>query len=239
MKPWPLLVLGVVALLPIACQEGKFTEDKATDSYEIKVVDPNGADATATATVEDGSGSDSNSSVTTPEGDDSKTDSGASGKGSDKGSEKGSDKGSGKGGDADAGACAAVAGLNKDRVKVNGSQKTVTLSPQDAFALKVSGNANQVNLKMSADAPGARLSAICLFLNGNQSHVTMDIGVAVGRIFIKARGNKALVEAAVSKDGGIENLQVDASGNQPRIVMRGEGKYPCDQIDTSVSCEKP
>jgi hypothetical protein len=162
---------------------------------------------------------------------------GTSGKGTDKGTDKGNGKGSGKGGDADAGECAAAAGINKSRVKVSGNQKNLTMVPGDAFALKVTGNMNVVNLKMTGDAPGARVSAICLFLAGNQSHVTMDIGVSVGKIFIKARGNKALVEGSISKDGVIENLQVDANGNQPSIVMKGEGTYPCDQA--SVSCQKP
>lgn len=265
MKPWPLLVIGLGTILSLSCSKGKFSEDKtAAETYEIKVVDPSGdataAPGTTTATVEGpdagvdtadsgsgagtaGSGTDTADSGgkggTPTTGGDTDDDSaeGGTGKGSDKGDDKGNGKGSGKGGDADAGACASVAGINKDRVKVSGNQKTLTMIPGDAFALKVTGNQNVVNLKMSGDGAGARVSAICLFLAGNQSHVTMDIGVAVGKIFIKARGNKALVEAAVGQDGVIESLQVDANGNQPSIVMKGEGKYPCDQ--EAVSCQKP
>ncbi|HET9236287.1 MAG TPA: hypothetical protein VFO10_03490 [Oligoflexus sp.] len=264
MKPWPNLVIGLGMILSISCSKGKFSEDKnAGDNYDIKIVDPN-ADATAapgttTATVEGpdagvdskdsgggaGTGADAGDSgsgkggTTTGTGGDDSTDSsdGTSGKGSDKGSDKGNGKEAGKGGDADAGECASAAGINKSRVKVSGNQKSLTMAPGDAFALKVTGNQNVVNLKMTGDAPGARVSAICLFLAGNQSHVTMDIGVSVGRIFIKARGNKALVEGSISKDGVIENLQVDANGNQPSIVMKGEGTYPCDQA--AVSCQKP
>lgn len=265
MKPWPHLVIGLGMILSISCSKGKFSEDKtAGENYEVKIVDPN-ADATAapgttTATVEgpdagvdskdSGSGtgtgdagvdtSDSGKGGTSTDsgGDDTADSSGGmSGKGSDKYSDKGNGKGAGKGGDADAGECASAAGINAGRVKVSGSQKNLTMAPGDAFALKVTGNQNVVNLKMTADAPGARVSAICLFLAGNQSHVTMDIGVTVGKIFIKARGNKALVEGSISKDGVIENLQVDANGNQPSILMKGEGTYPCDQA--AVSCQKP
>jgi hypothetical protein len=263
MKPWPLLVIGLGTILSFSCSKGKFSEDKTTaDTYEIKIVDPSGdataAGGTTTASVEGpdagvdtadsasgkaGAGTDTADSggkggtpTTGGDADDDSTENGP-GNGSDKGNDKGNGKGSGKGADADAGECASVAGINKDRVKVSGNQKTLTMIPGDAFALKVTGNQNAVNLKMSGDGAGARVSAICLFLAGNQSHVTMDIGVAVGRIFIKARGNKALVEAAVSKDGVIENLQVDANGNQPSIVMKGEGTYPCDLA--AVSCQKP
>lgn len=267
MKPWPHLVIGLGMILSISCSKGKFSEDKtAGENYDIKIVDPSGdataasgsttAPGTTTASVEgpdagvdskdSGSGTgdsgadtaDSGSGkggTTTGTGSDDSADSsdGTGGKGSD----KGNGKGSGKGGDADAGECAAAAGINKTRVKVSGNQKSLTMVPGDAFALKVTGNQNVVNLKMTGDAPGARVSAICLFLAGNQSHVTMDIGVSVGKIFIKARGNKALVEGAISKDGVIENLQVDANGNQPSIVLKGEGTYPCDQA--AVSCQKP
>ncbi len=263
MKPWPFLVIGLGTILSISCSKGKFSEDKTVaETYEIKVVDPSG-DATAagggttTATVEGpdagadtkdsgstGTGTDTGDgkgeTTGTGTGTDTSTDSDdatESGKGSDKADDKGNGKGSGKDGDADAGDCATAAGINKDRVKVSGSQKTLTMTPSDAFALKVTGNQNLVNLKMSGDAPGASVSAICLFLAGNQSHVTMDIGVKVGKIFIKARGNKALVEAAVSKDGVIQALQVDANGNQPSIIMKGEGSYPCDQA--AVTCQKP
>lgn len=267
MKPWPHLVIGLGMILSVSCSKGKFSEDKTVgENYEIKIVDPSG-DATAapgggttTATVEgpdagvDTSDSGTGTAAGTGSGD-SSVDSGDSGKGgtptdtgtddtgdssdgtSGKGADKGNGKGSGKGGDADAGECAAAAGINKSRVKVSGNQKNLTMVPGDAFALKVTGNMNVVNLKMTGDAPGARVSAICLFLAGNQSHVTMDIGVSVGKVFIKARGNKALVEGSISKDGVIENLQVDANGNQPSIVMKGEGTYPCDQA--SVSCQKP
>lgn len=239
----------------------------AGENYDIKIVDPSGdatgAPGTTTATVEgpdagvdskdsgsgtgtgtgdsgvDTSDSGSGKGSSTGSGSDDSTDSsdGTNGKGSDKGSDKGNGKGSGKDGDADAGECASAAGINKTRVKVSGNQKNLTMAPGDAFALKVTGNQNVVNLKMTADAPGARVSAICLFLAGNQSHVTMDIGVTVGKIFIKARGNKALVEGSISKDGVIEALQVDANGNQPSILMKGEGTYPCDQA--AVSCQKP
>ncbi|HYX36944.1 MAG TPA: hypothetical protein VE954_27885, partial [Oligoflexus sp.] len=261
--PWPILVLGMATLLPIACQKGKFSEDKTVaETYEIKVVDPSGSDAIATIEGPDGTndskdaggagtgtgtGADGTGTGGVDTGDAGKGTTGGgtndpddptdtvTGNGSDKGTGKG--KGSGKGNDADAGACASIAGVNKDRVKVSGSQKSVTLSPSDAFALKVTGNQNQVHLKMSADAPGARVSAICIFATGNQSHVTMDIGISVGKIYIKARGNKALVEATVSKSGVVESMQVDANGNQPSIVMQGEGTYPCDAA--AVTCVKP
>jgi hypothetical protein len=261
MKPWPLLVIGLGTILSLSCSKGKFAEETASsETYEIKVVDPSG-DATAapggttTATVEgpdagvdtqdsgskgDGTDTGDGKGGMPGSGDDTDDDDSAepgNGKGSDKGADKGNGKGTDKGGNNDAGECAAAAGINKDRVKVNGSQKSITINPQDAFALKVTGSQNLVNLKMSADSPGASVSAICLFLAGNQSHVTMDIGVSVGKIYIKARGNKALVEAAVSKDGVIQNLQVDANGNQPSIVMKGEGSYPCDQA--AVTCPKP
>jgi hypothetical protein len=264
MKPWPHLVIGLGMILSVSCSKGKFSEDKtAGETYDIKIVDPSG-DATAapgggttTASVEgpdagvdtsdSGSGTgdsgmdtgDSGSGKggsTNGTGSDDTADSGSDSV-SGKGSDKGNGKGSSKGGDADAGECAAAAGINKSRVKVSGNQKNLTMVPGDAFALKVTGNMNIVNLKMTGDAPGARVSAICLFLAGNQSHVTMDIGVSVGKIFIKDRGNKALVEGSISKDGVIENLQVDANGNQPSIVMKGEGTYPCDQA--AVSCQKP
>jgi len=252
MKPWPCLVLGLLVLFPVACQKGKFSEvTTASDTYEIKVVDPNGADATATTTTTvegaggadsadagSGTGDDTGKSGSTDVADDSDSTS-TDGKGSDKAADKGNNKGSGKGGDTEGSDCAVSAGIARDRVKVSGSQKSLTLAPQEAFALKVTGNTNQVNLKMTSETPGARIAAICLFVTGNQSHVTMDIGVTVGKIFVKARGNKALVEATVSKDGVIETLQVDAAGNQPSIVMRGEGSYPCEQVGASVSCEKP
>jgi hypothetical protein len=240
MKPWPLLVVGLVLLLPSACQKGRFEEEKsAGETYQITVVDPNGADATGESTTTIENQVDSKDSGSTSDDDDDVTKGNGNGKGNGNSPDKakGNDKGGNSNSDADAGDCAAIAGINKERVKVSGSQKSITLTPQDAFALKVTGNINLVNLKMTADAPGARLTAICLFLAGNQSHVTMDVGVTIGRIFIKARGNKALVEAAVSKDGVIENLQVDAKGNQPGIMLTGEGSYPCDHA--SVSCVKP
>ncbi|HYX32593.1 MAG TPA: hypothetical protein VE954_05735, partial [Oligoflexus sp.] len=218
MRPWPILVLGMATLLPIACQKGKFSEDKTVgQSYEIKIVDPNGSDAIATIEGPDGvnDSKDAGGAGTggtgdgaggvdtgdaggkgTPGDDGDDTNQGdtttlGKGTGSDKGTDK--DKGSGKGNDADAGACASIAGVNKDRVKVSGSQKSITLANQDAFALKVTGNQNKVHLKMSSDGPGAKVSAICIFIAGNQNNVTMDIGVSVGKIYIKARGNKALV----------------------------------------------
>lgn len=242
MKSWPRLVLGLLVLLPIACQKGKFSEVKPIgETYEIKVVDPNGADASAatTTTIEGVSASDSADSGMGGTDDVDSASTATNGKGSDKAADKRRDNEPGQGGGAEGSDCAVSAGIARERVKVNGSQKSLTLAPQEAFALKVSGNTNQVKLKMTSENPGARIAAICLFVTGNQSHVTLDIGVSVGKIFVKARGNKALVEATVSKDGVIENLQVDAAGNQPSIIMRGEGSYPCEQVGASVSCEKP
>ncbi len=248
MKPLPCLVLSVLVLLPIACQKASFSEDKtAAETYEIKVIDPNAADAEGSiaTTVENMGNVDSTDSASAAGSDTGKTGSTDSTPGTDTGkkgstdSAKTADKGSNKGSDAEGSDCAVSAGISKERVKVSGSQKSLTLAPQEAFALKVTGNTNQVKLNMSSETPGARIAAICLFLAGNQSHVSMDIGVAVDKVFIKARGNKALVEATVSKDGVIKALEVDASGNQPSIVLRGEGRYPCEQVGASVSCVKP
>ena len=64
-------------------------------------------------------------------------------------------------------------------------------------------------------------------MSGNQNKVLLDINMTISQLFVKARGNKALIEVHVSKEGVIENLNVDAKGNEPQIVLQGAGTYPC------------
>lgn len=210
MKNCIKLVPLLITLLSISCGKSKFTA--ANESQQDYVVNLIGTPAPASAD-------------TTKSADPATTDS--------------SKAPSSKDSDSDSLACADAAGVNQNMVRVNGSEQNINLAPKEVLALRVTGNANQVNLKLVTSEAGQKLPAICLFLAGNQSHVVMDIGVTIEQIFVKARGNKALIEATVEKAGVIENLQVDAAGHEPKLVLKGEGKYPCAGNEPSVTCVKP
>lgn len=189
----------LLCFLAVACEKGKFAAETASsEAFEVRVID--NAPATSVEPKDDlDAGEPSDTRV---------------------------DKTRDVDTDTDAKDCAAATGVSAERVKVSGSDKNIALGPQDAFALKVTGNTNTVSLKLASAPATRRLAAVCLFLAGNQNQVNLDIGMVIGQIFIKARGNQAQVVGLVSKEGVIEQIRVDASGHQPSITWKGEGAWP-------------
>ncbi len=249
-----ILLSGVVA-----CEKSRFASDTAaSQSYDVNVTagaaDANPADGTIQVETDiKNSSGDSGSMNPSSDADavnsgtnpldpseattDNKTDAGSSQSQGQKGNGKGSGKTNGNEGKSDEAECASVAGVGQNRVKVAGSQKDISLTPTEALAIRLTGNLNKVTLKLSATLPTTKLPAVCIFVAGNQNKISMDVNMVVGKIYVRARGNQALVEAQVNKDGVIEDLQIDANGHSPQIVMKGEGKYPCDKNIESLSCQ--
>jgi hypothetical protein len=75
---------------------------------------------------------------------------------------------------ADADSCSDIKGKDLRRLKVSGSESTVTLQGEDGVLLKVSGSQNKVSMTVAGSAQQSHLSALCLDITGDQNQISVE-----------------------------------------------------------------
>ena len=133
--------------------------------------------------------------------------------------------------------------LKSKRVKVAGSMNKVTLDSVTGYSLKLTGNQNLVTMDVKGQNTDVGTPGVCIFVAGNKNKIVINVGVQVGAIYVKARGNQALIEVNVAKDAKVGDLQLDFNGHSPQMILKGEGTYPCAAAalkgkEANVTCEK-
>jgi len=124
-------------------------------------------------------------------------------------------------------ACLALTGGTSDHVvRVNGSEHDVSLNSSSVIAVKVSGNHNTVNLDYSRHSDS--VSAICVFVTGNQADFKATLSGHVGRLVYVARGNMTHGEISVAAGGSIDSEIIDLGGHDAKLTVQGDGHYSKD-----------
>lgn len=206
-----LLSLVVFLLITTACGDNKFSEASASgQAYRVSVQD--GADSSVDTNESTGTGDDSSVSSTTE---------GSSTQGEEKDDQL---------------ACSKLTGVKQSKVKISGSQQDIVVSKTDALAFRVTGNQNVVTVDLSVPFEGA-MKAICIFVSGNKNQVKIDNANHISAIYVVARGNHAQVDIANRKGSIVDVINLDAKGNSASLNLSGEGTYPCDKSNSSISCK--
>jgi hypothetical protein len=141
--------------------------------------------------------------------------------------------------EADADACAALLASDSTKIRVIHVGETLTLSGKDPIALKITGHQTKVILNINGTES---LPGLCLFASGDRSEVAVNLGVKLGAMYYKGRGNQTLATVAIAELGELlKNFTIDLSGNQPKFIVSGAGKHICPTSvlngnDPSVSC---
>ena len=131
--------------------------------------------------------------------------------------------------------CARTLGLEPKRLKVAGNKPNVSVESDEPIAVRVTGNQSTVKLRLHADAGADPLVGLCVFVAGNEGSFEVSVDANVDKIVVVERGNQARVRIAVRKDVKVETLVVNLNGNDPELVVEGEGKIPCP-TQTGVTC---
>ncbi|MFW7377313.1 MAG: hypothetical protein ACOH5I_00730 [Oligoflexus sp.] len=124
--------------------------------------------------------------------------------------------------------CAENFGVDVNKVHIAGSMNVESINVDKVLVAKVTGNQNQLNLTVSA-TNDEKLPGICLFLAGNQAQVDLQNQIAIGRIHVIARGNKAKVNVQLAEGASIDEVSWDGRGNQPSLDIQGPGTYTCPE----------
>lgn len=117
-------------------------------------------------------------------------------------------------------------GKMKGKTMVTGNKSKMEIEKSDTLVLKVAGNQADVKVKLKSDT-NATLEGLCLFVTGNQAHVSIVIETGVKGFYVKMRGNKAKVDISVAEGDELSELNRDLNGNDPSLVISGAGKYDC------------
>lgn len=204
-----LAVVLFSGMLTAACDGTRFAEANGSKANLIGEAPSQGEDSTAANDDKKGS-SDSS-----------------------KGDEKGNMGGEGKA-DEESEECQGVKGADLKKVHISGSDNVVTVDGEEAALLKVTGSENAVSMTIPAESA---LKSLCLDVSGNQNKVTVEIKSEVATLFVKARGNQANIEIITSDSGVLSQISLDRAGNDPKVVLKGEGALPCKANLEGISCE--
>jgi hypothetical protein len=119
--------------------------------------------------------------------------------------------------------CAGVFEGQVEGWKVSGSQNNVSLSPTQAFATKITGNENSLNLIIKAKEGETSLVAfpgLCLVLAGNQPNVNVTLNaVTVTTFKVIANGNKGTVNITLEKGAVLPAGATDDLGKHVTVTV--------------------
>ncbi len=140
----------------------------------------------------------------------------------------------------DSSSCAQTLEANSELIRIAGSQKQVSIQSQELVLARITGDRNQLDLNLSGKDSSAQMKGICLFIAGHQNKALIKIQHPLSALFIKARGDQALVEIEISKEGKIGKIVWDARGNSPHMNIRGpKASYSCPEATgkSKVTCQ--
>lgn len=105
--------------------------------------------------------------------------------------------------------------------KISGNQNVVDLKPTQAFATKITGNQNSLNLTIKAkegEVGVVRFPGLCLVLGGNQPTVNLTLdAVSLDTLKIVARGNNGKINIKIQGDAAIPAGSVDDLGKHVSV----------------------
>lgn len=122
-------------------------------------------------------------------------------------------------------ACAKSAGGKGPVMLVNErDDQQVTANSMAVF--KVTGNQSTFTLTVKSAVQGAKLKALCLFVTGNKSNVTVDLQASVDHIIYMGRGNQSTVVTRVPAGATVAKYTGDIKGKGGSFTFKGEGSFP-------------
>lgn len=105
--------------------------------------------------------------------------------------------------------------------KISGNQNVVDLKPTQAFATKITGNQNSLNLTIKAkegESGVVRFPGLCLVLGGNQATVNLTLdAVSLDTLKIVARGNSDKINITIQGDAVIPAGSEDDLGKHVTV----------------------
>ncbi len=125
----------------------------------------------------------------------------------------------------DLGDCAAKLGVPVDRIVVAGNQSDIKLSPEQALAIRITGNMSRVRVEVAAGHP---IKGICAVLRGNLAQLEMSIGAKVDKVHYSGGGNLSSGEINIAEGGSMGEIDLSMKGNGPSLSISGAaGSYTC------------
>ncbi len=133
----------------------------------------------------------------------------------------------------EADACSELLGVEPSKVRVIRAGQDLTITGNQPIAIKVTGNQTKISMNILGTA-GQTLPGLCVYALGNQPDITINLGVALGGLYYKARGNQSRAVVQVSLLASLmKSFTADMSGNLASLVIWGKGKYICPTVSMS------
>jgi len=124
-------------------------------------------------------------------------------------------------------ACAKLYGVDKGDVVGITSQGNQTVAPGSVLAAHVNGNNSKVTITLTGESD-MNIAGICIYAAGNQPEVQVNVGVKLGGLFYRGRGNSSKGFIYVRELGSVETLIADLAGNSAMLQVNGPGSYSCE-----------
>jgi hypothetical protein len=124
--------------------------------------------------------------------------------------------------------CADVFSTDVQGWKISGNQNQVDLQPSQAFATKVTGNRNNLNIIIKAkegETGVVSFPGLCLVLAGNQPTVNVSLeSVSLETFKVIANGNKGTLNITLKADAAIPEGTSSDLGKHVTVTVTEESK---------------
>lgn len=132
--------------------------------------------------------------------------------------------------------CAKQFGSEVKSIVVAGRKSRHLFVPDGSvLAVKVTGHSNEVVIDLNNFS--GQLAGLCLFLAGDQPKATINLanGTTIETVYYVGRGNQSAGHFEVDASSEIETIHADLGGHLPKLELRGEGKYPCQEFNGNTA----
>lgn len=140
--------------------------------------------------------------------------------------------------DSDEGACAKAVGVPLQKLKIAGRAHVTQVSSGEALLVRLTGNSNTLNLKLTSPGADAKISGLCLFVAGRQGKIKLESEANIGVISIKERGNQPQVIINLGENAAVDRMKVDLKGNHPTLTIQASDGFDCAKVSgPGITCQ--
>ncbi len=124
-------------------------------------------------------------------------------------------------------ACSKITGASVSSIRLTGKNTARKITSSDVLAIKLAGSRSDLDLSL---AGASSIRGLCLFLAGNESRATVNVGVHLGSLVYIGRGNRSSANIVIEQGGSLGALAGDLNGNSANLSIFGGEDFPCETV---------
>ncbi len=125
--------------------------------------------------------------------------------------------------------CAKHLGIRETDIKSLNTDGKRPLYKGEGLTFSYHGNNGDFATKLIALAPGASISGHCIYLDGAQNQVLIEVGIDLPKLKIVSMGRKTDITVHVARGATLGGMVVDIADPDSSLYVLGSGSYDCSK----------